>query len=159
MSVVPKAPKEGFGPLPVTDSYMDHIGPVYTKRGNGSEVHLGFWVEPYHCNPIGICHGGMMMSVMDTAIGINITMVTPEASFTPTISLTYDFIAPSYAGDWLESKVDWTHAARKTGFAQGFLMRDETIIVRASGVCKILRKDDPRFNQPKQGAILFPKEK
>ncbi len=147
MTAANKEPPEGFTILPITDGFMDHVGPVYVKRGEGPEIHLGFRVDARHCNPIGICHGGMMMAVMDTAIGVNISMASPDGAFTPSISLSYDFVAPGHAGNWLESKVNWVHAGRKTGFAQGFLMRGDTIIMRASGVCKILRKDDPRFDQ------------
>ncbi len=156
MTDSPKPPPEGFSLLPVTDSFMDHVGPVYVKQGEGTEIHMGFWVERHHCNPIGICHGGMLMTLMDTALSLNVSTSREGGAFTPTINLTYDFVAPGRVGDWLQSKIEWVHTGRKTGFATGFLLKDGTPIMRASVVCKILRKDDPRFDQPASGTFAFP---
>ena len=105
---------------------------------------------PHHCNPAGICHGGMMMTVMDMAIGVATSMAAATNAFTPSVNLTYDFVAPGKMGWWLQSKIDWVHATKRTGFANGYLMGPEGPVLRANGICKIASADDPRF-QMKSG--------
>jgi uncharacterized protein (TIGR00369 family) len=99
----------------------------------------------HHCNPAGICHGGMMMTLMDMAIGVNVSIGAETNAFTPSVNLTYDFVAPAPLGAWLESKVDWVHTTRRTGFANGYLMGPDGAVLRANGICKIAKADDPRF--------------
>lgn len=148
MSTDTLTPPEGFVPFTFADGYMEHIGPILWQPGE-DEVKLGFFAQDYHCNPIGIVHGGLMMSVMDTAIGINITRAAENASFAPSISMTYDFVKPGQKGQWFESRVDWVQTGRKTGFASGFLIGPDGPVMRASGSCRLISPDHPGFNAPK----------
>ena len=148
-------PPDGFVPFPFSDGFADLVGPIfYAERGDASA--LGFRVAPHHCNPAGICHGGMMMTVMDMAIGTAIARVAGESSFTPSVNLTYDFVAPGYAGDWLESSVEWVHNTYKTGFANGFLTGPKGPVLRANGICKIVRGEHKTFEMKSGKKFDFP---
>ena len=59
------APPWGFAKLSLSrgDDFIGVIGPLYIK-GSGADVVLGFRVERRHCNPVGICHGGMLASFL-----------------------------------------------------------------------------------------------
>jgi len=137
-------PPEGFTVFPHSDGFADHVGPLFFKMKGGEGV-LGFRVMDHHCNPAGICHGGMLMTVMDMAIGVAVAMHAKTNAFTPSVNLTYDFVAPGPKGAWLESKVDWVYTTKRTGFANGYLVGPNGVIMRANGICKIANPDDPRF--------------
>jgi len=137
-------PPDGFSVFPYSDGFAAHVGPLFIEMRDGEGV-LGFRVMPHHCNPAGICHGGMMMTLMDMAIGVNVAIGAKTDAFTPSVNLVYDFVAPGPQGAWLESKVDWVHATKRTGFANGYLMGPDGVVMRANGICKIARADDPRF--------------
>ncbi len=146
------APPEGFHEFPFRDGFASHVGPIFITMREGKAV-LGFRVMPHHCNPAGICHGGMMMTVMDMAIGANVAVNAGVEVFTPTVNLTYDFIMPGRRGNWLESKFDWVHTTRRTGFANGYLMGPDGAVMRANGICKIPKKGDPRFQMAGERAF------
>ncbi len=148
-------PPEGFEPFAHADGFADHVGPLFMAIRDGKSS-LGFFVEPHHCNPAAICHGGMMMTVMDMAIGVAVAMAAENSGFTPSVNLTYDFVAPGYPGDWLESKVDWVHTTYKTGFANGYLIGPKGPVMRANGICKIVRGKDERFELKSGKKFDFP---
>ena len=146
-----RIPPEGFSPFPFGLGFADHIGPIYAKfdpdNPEGRPLALGFFVEKHHCNPAGICHGGMMMTVMDMAIGMAVSRAAGSMMFTPSVNLTYDFIRPGKLGSWLESRVDFSHATRRTGFANGYLDGPEGPVMRANGICKIPSPDNKQFRR------------
>jgi len=148
-------PPAGFEPFPYGDGFMNHVGPVFMAMKEDRPV-LGFRVAPYHCNPAGICHGGMMMAVMDVAIGIATAQAAENGGFTPSVNLTYDFVMPGQIGDWLESKVDWVHTTYKTGFANGYLIGPKGPVLRANGICKIVRGDSKNFQMKSGKKFDFP---
>ncbi len=139
----------GFVDFPVYEGFPNHIGPLYMCVDEARAA-LGFRVLPHHVNPVGICHGGAMMSVMDMAIGMAILRERKSASFVPSVNLTFDFIKPARIGDWLESEVDFVRNTRRLGFAQGLLNGPDGPVLRCSGICKLPREDDPTFGRDRR---------
>jgi len=127
---------EGYSPFPQGDGFADLIGPLYVKV-EGKDASIGFQVEARHCNPAQICHGGMMMSVMDMALGIGAATQGEIAKFLPSMNLTHDFIQPGQLGDFIYSKVDFVEAKRRFVFANGFLIGSNGPVLRANGIMKI----------------------
>lgn len=148
-------PPDGFHEFPHSMGFAEHVGPMFIKMSEGEGI-LGFRVRSYHCNPAGICHGGMMMTVMDMAIGVNIAIGAKSEGFLPSVNLVYDFVASGPMGAWLESKVDWVHTTKRTGFANGYLVGPDGPVLRANGICKIARADDPRFQMQSGKNFSFP---
>jgi uncharacterized protein (TIGR00369 family) len=140
----PFTPPEGFVPFPQTAGFAHHIGPIYWRLADGA-ASLGFRVEPHMCNPAGICHGGMMMTVMDMAVGVAATIAARTQKFAPSVNLVCDFLQPGQLGDWLHSKVDFTYTTRRTGFAAGILIGSNGPVMRANGIVKIPSDNDTRF--------------
>jgi uncharacterized protein (TIGR00369 family) len=135
---------EGFGPFPQVEGFAVHIGPIYWRR-NAEGADIGFRVLPHMCNPAGICHGGMMMTVMDMAVGVAATFAARTTKFAPSVNLSCDFLQPGQLGDWLQSKVDFTFTTRRTGFASGLLVGSNGPVMRANGIVKIPSEGDTRF--------------
>jgi uncharacterized protein (TIGR00369 family) len=154
----------GFQPLTAKDGFIDLVGPIFVRwteaprratarrdsesasvlLGAGT-ASLGFRVEPKHANPAGICHGGMLMTVLDMGIAVALKVAAKSDKFLPTINLTFDFVAPAPVGAWLESEVSFTHTTPRMGFAHGLLVGPDGPVVRANGIMKIPSDRDPRF--------------
>ena len=135
---------EGFEPFPQLEGFAVHIGPLYWRRSEGG-ADVGFRVLPHMCNPARICHGGMMMTAMDMAIGIAATFAAKTNKFAPSVNLACDFLQPGQLGDWLQSKVDFTFTTKRTGFASGLLIGSNGPVLRANGIVKIPSDNDSRF--------------
>lgn len=142
-----KAPPEGFHPADMDYGFAACLSPFYLKR-EGEDVTVGFYVEEQHINPGQIAHGGMLMTVVDMAFGINVGARVEDSGFLPTTGLSYDFIQPAFLGDWIESKIEFIHVTYKRAVVSGFLIGPKGVVVRANGTNKIMRKDDTRITLP-----------
>ena len=131
--------------FPVGGPFIVANGPLLHRR-DGKQFLLGMRVEKRHCNPLDVCHGGMLMSFVDMAMPMGVIYQEDIHHFMPTISLTTDFLAPVPLGAWLEARTDVLRVTRSVVFAQCVVMADEVLAVRASGVFKL----GPEYKFPPQ---------
>ena len=129
---------DGFKPLSSggNDLFVGINGPLYRKREDDRLV-LGMRVQRRHCNPMGICHGGMLMTFADMAMAMAITYQEKLGRFVPTISMSTDFLGPAPDGAWIEGRTDVLRKTRNMVFTQCLISIAGASIVRASGVFKI----------------------
>ena len=129
---------QGFHPIPAGGGFIAGVGPLYLFH-EGPVARLGFRVEPRHCNPMGVCHGGMLASFCDMLLPVLAHFHSAELRrrFLPTVSLQLDYIAPVPLGAWVEGECQLLKATRAMVFAQGLARADGVIAVRCSGVFKI----------------------
>ncbi|MGB0342974.1 MAG: PaaI family thioesterase [Parvibaculales bacterium] len=123
-----------------TPHFLAHIGPIYVREDDIGR-HLGFRVMPHMCNPVGICHGGMLMSVMDTGLAFILHNALKNPHFTPSVSFNFDFLAPGKVNDWLEVEGQCTRHTKRTGFVSGLLNGPDGPVMSASGIFKITGQD------------------
>ena len=141
MSAAPKPSipvPEGFRAREFGGGFIGVNGPLYARR-NEAGFQLGFRVEERHCNPMGICHGGMMASFCDMLLPISIHRKSPEVSmrFLPTINLQIDYLAPAPLGSWVQGEAQVLRVTRSMVFAQGLVTADSVPAARVSGIFKI----------------------
>jgi uncharacterized protein (TIGR00369 family) len=129
---------KGFRPLHTVGDFIHVNGPLYLKH-DGALVQLGFRVEQRHCNPLGICHGGMMASFCDMLLPISAHRKNAEIGnrFLPTISLQIDYLAASPLGAWVQGEAEVLRTTRSLVFAQGLVTADGTPVARVSGIFKV----------------------
>ena len=141
MSADPDIP-EGFKPRRFGDGFVSTNGPLYLKKLERG-ILLGFRVEPRHCNPMGICHGGMISTFCDMLLPISAHYLSADLArrFLSTISLQVDFLAPSPKGAWVQGEAQLLRATRSMVFMQGLVTADGQSVARVSGIFKI----GPRF--------------
>ena len=144
---------EGFQPFPRDQGFTDHIGPLYWRIDDSVGV-MGFVVSDIHMNPAGICHGGVMMTLMDMAVGMNVQLAAETETFSPTIQMSFDFLKPAYKDEWLFSEINFRHTTRRMGFASGLLIGPKGPVVRCNGIAKLPNANDKRFAQA-EGAAAF----
>jgi uncharacterized protein (TIGR00369 family) len=132
----------GFAPMPMGGEFIAANGPFYLlhhEAAGGVVVKLGFRVEARHCNPMGICHGGMLASFCDMLLPISVHRKSAEVGrrFLPTVSLQLDYMSPAPLGAWIEGEAEVLKVTRAMVFAQGLVHAGGKAAVRCSGVFKI----------------------
>jgi len=118
-------------------TFNSHIGNLYARRGEKGtrdEFVIGFRVHKHMCNPAGGLHGGMMMTVADLVGTMGGSALVGLRKFLPTVSMTFDFVAPAKVGDWVEAHVDVHKVGGRLAFANCYLICNGERIVHASAV-------------------------
>lgn len=116
--------------------FTERVGPLYL-RGEMGDMQIGFRVAPHMCNPAGICHGGMLMTVMDVGLAFGLHNAMGERRFTPSVSFNFDFLSPGQLGDFLVCETEVTRQTKNTGFVTGRLVGAEGPVITGSGIFKI----------------------
>jgi acyl-coenzyme A thioesterase 13 len=125
---------EGFKALRrVNSPFLSSFGPLYAK-GEGSATVIGLRIEQKHLNTRGVAHGGMLVSLADSALGIVIATLRTPPHPMATVNLTADFSDVARAGDWVEARVDVQKMGKRLAFASCHLWVGERRILRASGI-------------------------
>lgn len=133
-------------------TFNGHIGSLYAKRGaKGSrdEFVMGFRVRGHMCNPAGGLHGGMMMTVADLVGTMGGGTLVGLRKFLPTVSMTFDFVAPAKIGDWVEGRCEVVRQTRSLLFTNIYLTVGEEKILRASSIAKIPSGEGQAFGKAK----------
>jgi len=121
---------------PRPNPFNEMVGPFYERR-HGSEVSLGLRIEKRHCNSRGICHGGLLATLADLALGYSALAAGKTAggpSSFVTVNLSLDFAGSAKAGDWVASAVEVHKTGSRLAFANGYLVANGVRIVRASAI-------------------------
>ena len=116
------------------NDFMGMIGPLYLKVDPVDGPVFGFRVERRHCNAIGICHGGMIASFADIYLPTQARFDPDhDDGYTPTISLTLDFVGMARVGEWVEGRGRLIRRTGKIIFVEGLVTAEGAPILRASG--------------------------
>lgn len=132
-----RSPPAGFRAMPLRGGFFAAFGPLYSHI-DGDVGRLGFFVAEQHISPRDVCHGGAISAFADMQALVAQQLAGVRDRFTPTISLSVDYIAPAHRGDWLEMQVRLLRATRNLLFTEGPVVSTAgTLIARTSGVFKI----------------------
>ena len=118
------------------------IGFRLTEAAHGRIV---FTFEPHesHYNPIGSVHGGVVATVLDSAMGCAVHATLPAGRFYTTLEIKVNYIRPVGTGSGTLRAIGETiHSGRQTGIAEGRLV-DESGRVYAHGTTTCIVFDLP----------------
>src|SRR4051794_31637094 len=124
---------EGFAPYENQGPFLEHVGPVHVREGDG-ELVFGLRAEERHNNHRGTIQGGLLSTFADFALGRAIEADAEDGRDRATVSLTVDFLKPATAGDWIESRSRVERVGGTLAFADTSLTVEEREIVRARAV-------------------------
>ena len=127
-------PPPGFEPLFRTSPFLDLLGPFFHRKESDGTFVVGLRVLPKHANARGTAHGGLLMTLLDIAIGYRTSLSQDPPAAITTASITADFAGAPKVGDWVEAHVDVQKVGGRLAFANAFLVVDGERIVRASAV-------------------------
>lgn len=105
---------------------------------------IGLRVDERHGNAIASLHGGMFMTLVDTALTLAAGRAAPKGKYAVTQGMTSDFLAPARAGEWIEAEVEVLKAGRSTITLDCRVRKDGEggkLLLRAGGTFHILAKD------------------
>lgn len=121
-----------------TAGFFSTVGSLWARQTQ-DRWEYGFVIEPKHENPLGITHGGMLMTLMDQAVSI-VAWHNAERQPCATIQLDTHFLAPSKAGDFVIARVEVTRKSASLIFLRCVLTVDEREIMTGQGLMKIVRR-------------------
>lgn len=119
-------------------SFGGLVGPFYAKRRDGA-LSLGLRIEERHLNSRGTCHGGLLATMADIALGYACVAAHGEGKNFVTIDLSVEYLAAARAGDWLHSEVRVLNADTRTASATGHLCVGEVQVARISANFRMAR--------------------
>ena len=124
---------DGFKPWENQGPFLEHIGPIHVREGDG-ELVLGLRAEERHANHRGTVQGGLLSTFADFALGRAIDADADDDKDRATVSLTVDFLKPAKPGDWIESSARVDRVGGTLAFADCSLTVEGKEIVRARAV-------------------------
>jgi uncharacterized protein (TIGR00369 family) len=124
---------EGFVPYENQGPFLEHVGPVHLREGDG-ELVFGLRAEERHANHRGTIQGGLLSTFADFALGRAIEADADDDRDRATVSLTADYLKPAKPGDWIESRARVDRVGGTLAFADCSLSVEGREIVRARAV-------------------------
>jgi uncharacterized protein (TIGR00369 family) len=110
----------------------------FSERGASFALEPG----PEHLNPLGVVHGGILSTLLDSAMGCAIhTTLTAGETYT-TLELDVKFVRPVLAGQGLvTAEATVIHAGRQTATAEGRVLdADGRLYAHATTTCLLTRR-------------------
>jgi acyl-coenzyme A thioesterase 13 len=119
-------------------------GPFYARR-EGRQLSLGLRIEQRHLNSRGTCHGGLLATLADIALGYACVAAAADGQSKNfvTIDLAVEYMAGTHEGDWLYSEVKVLNADSRTAAAAGHLLVDGNPVARISANFRMARPRSP----------------
>ncbi len=114
-------------------TFTSFIGPLFVRIDPEEGPVFGFRVDERHANTMDICHGGMIASFADTYLA-TLSRFNPafDDGYTPTISLTLDYLGQSKLGQWVEGRGRLLRRTGRINFSEGLVTADGEPVLRAS---------------------------
>lgn len=123
---------EDFALLRQGLGFADSLRPLY-HRMDEQGASFGIIVLEQHGNSMGICHGGVLMTLADMAGASGVNLARGERAGCVTINLSLDFIAAARQGEWLQADAQQVHMKRRFGFCNGMLHASGRAVARFNG--------------------------
>lgn len=133
---------EGFRRLQAGGPFFRSLGPVYARMTESGGMVIALRVATQHLNTQGVAHGGMLTTLADTALGINVAIARQRRAAQVTVSFTADFLSEAREGDWLAAHVTITRMGKRLAYANCDLKAGERQVLRSSAVFAMIERQD-----------------
>ena len=127
---------EGFTPYTGVNAFVDHVGPFHIRDGV-----LGLRIDKRHLNTFGKAQGGILMTMVDFAIGeaIREAHARPRDEIAAaTVSLTTDFLGSVAEDEWVTAHTKVERLGGTLAFVDCSVRCDDREIVRGRAVFAVL---------------------
>lgn len=133
----------GFAPLEFGGPYFRALGAIHGRRDADGTLVLALRIAEAHLNIQGFAHGGMLTTLADGALGLNIAIARGRRGGQVTVSLTADFLSSARLGDWLEAKVTISRMGQRLAYASCDLRVGSRHVLRSSAVFAFVERPLP----------------
>ena len=131
--------KQPFGSSP----FLEMLGTELIDKGDGRAT-LALNLSEMHLRTRGIAHGGVIATLLDTAMGVAVSTQTPEGSFAVTCQLNVHFIRPGWNGERLLIAAEVSHTGATTAVARADMTtEDGASVAIGSGTFSFVRIPNP----------------
>jgi acyl-coenzyme A thioesterase 13 len=135
-TTVPAGVPDGFQSFAPGDDFVGLIGPLFLKLEEDGP-RIGLLLEQRHSNPMGIAHGGVLMTLADMVMGVGCGFLTGIRFPHPTISMNSDFVRGPKTGTFVSGKARIARKTRNFVFCSCELKDEQgEVYLSASGVFK-----------------------
>jgi uncharacterized protein (TIGR00369 family) len=139
---------DGFKLLKRGGGYLTGLGPWFYRidesKGDSGQMVLAIRVEDRHTNIRHIAHGGFLVTMVDTALGIVVSSSREPPQPIVTVSLTTNFITSAEPGDWVEAHVVIDRMGGRLAYASCTLRTGDRTIMTGSGVFALMKPIVPK---------------
>jgi len=133
------------------EGYNAHIGPIRFAPLGGNQWCATVVLDKRHSNVGGVCHGGMLLSLADVAMGAS-TFAAGGGHPCATIQMDSHFLAAAKVGQRLIALATQLRKVRELSFMQCEVWAEGRLVMRASGTWKYLAQGAPGATE--KGAIV-----
>jgi len=131
---------DGFRRIDAGGPYFRQMGPVYIKPCDDGTAIVALRITERHFNIQGVAHGGMLTTLADSALGINLSLARGRRAAQVTVSFTADFLSSAREGDWLEAHVIVTRIGKRLAYANCDLKVGDRHVLRSSAVFAMVER-------------------
>lgn len=136
MSDHPFQPPEGFKRYGQPGSFIDRNGPLYVAfKPQGETVMLP--AGPEHGNTAGFVSGGVIMLLLDVAMGVAVSANCGTEQLCPSMQIDTQFVAAAKAGQLLVASAEVSRVTSAVAFASAKLTADGQLVGTATGLFRI----------------------
>jgi len=116
--------------------FHEVIGPIRVAEAADGTLPFALLLDDRHTNANGVCHGGVLMSVADSAMGSCAFLAAggPVA----TVDFECDFLAAARIGERIHGIAKVVRKARNIIFMETDVYSDERRVLRTSGIWAVL---------------------
>lgn len=117
----------------ITQDFDDFIGVNIIGFVDGNFV-VELDVKPIHLNPVGIVHGGVLCTLLDTAMAKAFFQTLPkEKQQGAGLELKINFLRPTISGK-LTAYGQLVNPTRRTAYVEGYILNESgKLVAKASG--------------------------
>ncbi len=124
------------------EGFNTHIGPIQFAPRGPARWCATLVLEARHMNVAGVCHGGVLLSLADVAMGAA-TFDAGDGHPCATIQMDAHFLAAARAGQRMLAAATQLRKVRDLSFMQCEVWAEGRQVLRASGTWKYLASRGP----------------
>jgi uncharacterized protein (TIGR00369 family) len=128
------------------DGHIPPPGVIRTLGGGIDSVEEGrvvFWLDPddRHTNPMGTMHGGVLATLLDSAMGCAVQSALPEGVAYTTLQLAVSYVRPVLPGTRrIRAEGTVLHVGSRTATAEGRVTsEDGKLVAHATTTCLVMQ--------------------
>jgi acyl-CoA thioesterase len=108
--------------------FLATLGVTLVERSE-RQATIRMTVDDRHLRSRGIAHGGVIATLLDTAMGVAVSEHTPEGTFPVTAQLDTKFVRPAWDGEDVLATGEVCHRGTQTAVARGEVRTPDGVLV------------------------------
>lgn len=128
----------GYEPYEASE-FSQRVGPIY--RSTDGSLRLGLVADTSHANTMGGVHGGLLLTLADSAIGGYVKSIVGPGSVAVTTDLHASFLLGARVGQWIEAVPELDREGQNMVFASARLYANERPVARVQATFYVHRRN------------------